>query len=111
MHTNFGIHMKGGVITERDADFCTVRIRAPAGILSGEQIRGIARIAKKFGNGEVHCTTRQTLEIPHINPLHLKKVGTSLEKNRTPVAPKKTKLSISLPARAPNAASSQISTP
>jgi len=89
MHTNFGIHMKGGVITERDADFCTVRIRAPAGILSGEQIRGIARIAKKFGNGQVHCTTRQTLEIPHINPLHLKKVGTSLEKNRTPVGSEK----------------------
>ena len=89
MHTNFGIHMKGGVITERDADFCTVRIRAPAGILSGEQIRGIARIAKKFGNGEVHCTTRQTLEIPHINPLNLKKVGTSLEQNGTPVGSEK----------------------
>jgi anaerobic sulfite reductase subunit C len=85
MRTSFGIHMKGGVITERDADFCTVRIRAPAGILSVEQIRGIASIAKKHGSGLVHCTTRQTIEIPHVNPKSLKKIEKSLEKNGTPV--------------------------
>jgi len=85
MRTNFGIHMKGGVITERDPEFCTIRIRAPAGILSGEQMRGIAAIAKKYGAGLVHCTTRQTLEIPHVNPAYLKKIEKSLEKNGTPV--------------------------
>ena len=85
MRTSFGIHMKGGVITERDADFCTVRIRAPAGILSVEQVRGIASIAKKYGSGLVHCTTRQTIEIPHVNPKLLKKIEKSLEKNGTPV--------------------------
>ena len=85
MRTNFGIHMKGGVITERDPEFCTIRIRAPAGILSGEQMRGIAAIAKKYGSGVVHCTTRQTIEIPHINPEFLKKIEKSLEKNGTPV--------------------------
>jgi dissimilatory sulfite reductase (desulfoviridin) alpha/beta subunit len=77
--------MKGGVITERDADFCTVRIRAPAGILSVDQMRGIASIAKKYGSGLVHCTTRQTIEIPHVNPKFLKKIEKSLEKNSTPV--------------------------
>ena len=51
MRTNLGVHMKGGIITERDADRCTVRIRAPAGILSVEQMRGIATIAKKYGTG------------------------------------------------------------
>jgi len=85
MRTNFGIHMKGGVITERDPEFCTIRIRAPAGILSGEQMRGIAAIAKKYGSGVVHCTTRQTIEIPHIKPEFLKKIEKSLEKNGTPV--------------------------
>lgn len=85
MFTSFGIHMKGGVITERDADFCTVRIRAPAGVLSVEQVRGIAAIAKRYGNGSVHCTTRQTLEIPHVSPAYLKKIGQALEKNGTPV--------------------------
>lgn len=85
MRTSFGIHMKGGVITERDADFCTVRIRAPAGILSVDQMRGIASIAKKYGSGLVHCTTRQTIEIPHVNPKFLKRIEKSLEKNLTPV--------------------------
>ena len=68
MRTTFGVHMKGGVITERDPDFCTVRIRAVAGIMSVAQMRGIAAIAKKYGSGVVHCTTRQTIEIPHVDP-------------------------------------------
>ena len=85
MRTDFGIHMKGGVITERDADFCTIRIRAPAGIFSVEQIRGIATIAKKYGSGTVHCTTRQTLEIPHVNHVQLRKIEKALAKNETPV--------------------------
>ena len=89
MRTDFGIHMKGGVITERDADFCTIRIRAPAGIFSIEQLRGIATIAKKYGKGTVHCTTRQTLEIPHVNPKLLKKVEKALAKNETPVGSEK----------------------
>ncbi len=85
MRTDFGIHMKGGVITERNADFCTIRIRAPAGIFSVEHLRGIATIAKKYGTGTVHCTTRQTLEIPHVNPVLLKKIEKALAKNGTPV--------------------------
>jgi len=85
MRTDFGIHMRGGIITEREADFCTIRIRAPAGIFSIEQLRGIATIAKKYGTGTVHCTTRQTLEIPHVNPLQLKKIEKALAKNETPV--------------------------
>lgn len=89
MRTDFGIHMKGGVITERDADFCTIRIRAPAGIFSIEQLRGIAMIAKKYGTGTVHCTTRQTLEIPHVKPVMLKKVEKALLKNTTPVGSEK----------------------
>jgi dissimilatory sulfite reductase (desulfoviridin) alpha/beta subunit len=85
MQQEFGIHMKGGVITERDADFSTVRIRAPAGILTSEQLRGIAKIAKKYGTGVVHCTTRQTVEIPHVNPVVLKRLAQQLEKNGTPI--------------------------
>ena len=89
MRTDFGIHMKGGVITERDADYCTIRIRAPAGIFSIEQLRGIANIAKKYGTGTVHCTTRQTLEIPHVKPVLLKKIEKALAKNETPVGSEK----------------------
>ncbi|MGA2122049.1 MAG: 4Fe-4S binding protein [Methanoregula sp.] len=85
----FGIHMKGGVITERDPDLTTVRIRAPAGMLTIEQLRGIAKIAKKYGTGVIHCTIRQTIEIPHVNPTRLKRLAQQLEKNGTPVGSEK----------------------
>lgn len=89
MQRDIGIHMKGGVITERNADLSTVRIRAPAGVLSAEQLRGIAKIAKSYGCGEVHCTTRQTIEIPHVDPKRLKKMALALEKNGTPLGSEK----------------------
>ena len=85
MQHEFGIHMKGGVITERDPDLSTVRIRAPAGNLTAEQLRGIAKFSKKDGTGMVHCTTRQTIEIPHVKPTLLKRLAQQLEKNGTPV--------------------------
>jgi dissimilatory sulfite reductase (desulfoviridin) alpha/beta subunit len=89
MQHEFGIHMKGGVITERDPDFTTIRIRVPAGILTTEQLRGIAKIAKRYGTGVVHCTTRQSVEIPHVNPAVLKRLAQQLEKNGTPVGSEK----------------------
>jgi Dissimilatory sulfite reductase (desulfoviridin), alpha and beta subunits len=77
--------MKGGIITERDADFCTIRIRAPAGNISVEKLRGLTSIAKKYGSGTIHCTTRQTIEIPHVDPKSIKKIAGLLEKNGTPI--------------------------
>nr|WP_319377503.1 4Fe-4S dicluster domain-containing protein [uncultured Methanoregula sp.] len=89
MQHESGIHMKGGVITERDPDYCTVRLRAPAGVFTVDQLRGIATLAKRYGNGEVHGTTRQTLEIPHVRGSDLKKLGKGLEKNNTPIGSEK----------------------
>jgi anaerobic sulfite reductase subunit C len=85
MYKDFGVHMKGGIITERNPDLCTVRIRLPAGKVSVDKLRGIARIAKKYGDGIVHCTTRQTIEISHIQPSFLGRIEKALIKNGTPV--------------------------
>ncbi|MEN6395061.1 MAG: 4Fe-4S binding protein [Methanoregula sp.] len=85
MFKDKGVHMKGGVITERDAQYCTVRIRLPAGIFSVEQMRGIATIAKRYGKGFVHCTSRQTVEIPHVDPKKLPALSKALLKNGTPI--------------------------
>jgi len=85
MFKDLGVHMKGGVITERDSQYCTVRIRLPAGIFSVEQMRGIATIAKRYGKGFVHCTARQTVEIPHVEPKRLRALAKALMKNGTPI--------------------------
>lgn len=77
--------MKGGVITQVDADNCTVRIRMPAGVLNAEKMRALAEIAEKYGTGEVHLTTRQTLEIPHVSALRLEDIGNDLAASGTPI--------------------------
>jgi anaerobic sulfite reductase subunit C len=85
MKVDFGVHMKGGVITERDANLCTIRIRLPAGVLPVDKMRGIATIAKRYGQGFVHCTARQTVEIPHVDPSKLRAIEKALLKNGTPI--------------------------
>jgi dissimilatory sulfite reductase (desulfoviridin) alpha/beta subunit len=46
MYTDLGVYTKVGVMTERDPEFCTVRIRTLAGNLSVDQVWGLAKIAK-----------------------------------------------------------------
>ncbi len=85
MIRDMGVHMKGGVITERDAEYCTIRTRIPAGIVSVEQLRGIADIAEKYGVENIHLTTRQTIEIPHMDPARLDSISGDLAGNNTPI--------------------------
>ncbi|MDO9540262.1 MAG: 4Fe-4S binding protein [Methanocalculus sp.] len=80
-----GMHTRGGVITERNNDFCTVRLRLPAGVITPEQLVGVARITEKYGAGTAHLTARQTMEIPHVKIADLEDLGRELEANNTPV--------------------------
>ncbi|HUU75610.1 MAG TPA: 4Fe-4S dicluster domain-containing protein [Methanoregulaceae archaeon] len=80
-----GIHTRGGVITERNADYCTVRTRLPAGIISPEQLRGLADIADEFGINNLQLTVRQTIEYPHMDPDHLDRIAELLARNQTPI--------------------------
>ncbi|HMK15607.1 MAG TPA: 4Fe-4S binding protein, partial [Methanomicrobiales archaeon] len=89
MSPHYGIHLRGGLITERDVDFCTVRVRVPAGNLSNEQVRGLAAIAKRYGTGTVHVTARQAVEIPHVNPKKIPNITKALAKNGTPLGSEK----------------------
>ena len=82
---DLGLHTKGGVITQKNKDYCTIRTRMPAGILTVEKMRGIADIAEKYGQDTVHLTTRQTIEIPHIHYTEIDAIGKELHKNGTPI--------------------------
>ncbi|MDG6257840.1 MAG: 4Fe-4S binding protein [Methanomicrobiaceae archaeon] len=85
MIREYGVHLKGGIIAQRDADYCTIRLRLPAGILDTARMLGIAKIADTYGSGTVHLTTRQTIEIPDIHHLDLEEVTDALQANGTPV--------------------------
>jgi anaerobic sulfite reductase subunit C len=85
MRKDLGIHMKGGVITERNPEYCTIRTRIPGGVVSLRQLRGIADIAERHGVDSVHLTTRQTIEIPHMPPDKLDALSEDLAANGTPI--------------------------
>ena len=69
---------KSGYIKQRQKDMFTVRLRVPCGNMSSEQIIGIGHIAKQFGGGYVHITTRQGLQIPNVNVNDLDKTLNAL---------------------------------
>jgi dissimilatory sulfite reductase (desulfoviridin) alpha/beta subunit len=82
---NQGLYTKGGIITERDPDFCIVRLRIPAGMLSPVQMKEAGAIAERYGVEKIHLTTRQTMEFPHIDPSQLGGLLAELEANGTPL--------------------------
>lgn len=77
--------MRGGVITDRDPEHCTIRTRIPAGVVTSTMLRGIADIADSCQAPHIHLTTRQTIEIPGVNPDRLEEISRSLRENGTPV--------------------------
>jgi len=79
------LYTKGGIITERDPDFCIVRLRMPAGMISPAQMKGVGEIAERYGIDQVHLTTRQTMEFPHVDPSKLEGLLSELEANGTPL--------------------------
>jgi dissimilatory sulfite reductase (desulfoviridin) alpha/beta subunit len=80
-----GVHTRGGVITERNSELCTVRVRLPAGVVSPDQLRGLADTADTLGIKELQLTVRQTIELPHMDPGRLEEAAGLLEENRTPI--------------------------
>lgn len=52
-----------GFIAQRQKGFYAMRIRTRAGNMSSEQLRKVAELADKYGQGRIHFTTRQAVEM------------------------------------------------
>ncbi len=74
---------KSGYIIQTDPDYYTVRLRIPAGTLTAKQLENLGRIANKFGNGNVHITVRQGIQIPYVKYDKLKAITRELTDNGT----------------------------
>lgn len=61
-----------GVYEQRESGTFMLRVRLPAGGILSHQMRGLARVAKKYGNGIVHLTTRQDIQVHrvHLEAIH-----------------------------------------
>ena len=56
-----------GVYEQRAAGKYMVRIRIGAGLVLPYQLRRIGQLSKTYGNGIVHITTRQDIQIHEVN--------------------------------------------
>jgi anaerobic sulfite reductase subunit C len=82
---NQDLYTRGGIITEIDPDFCIVRLRMPAGMITPARMKGMGEIAEKYGIENIHLTTRQTMEFTHVDPTVLEQLVEDLASNGTPL--------------------------
>lgn len=61
------IEKSGGIITERNPHLCTIRLRIPGGIINPEELITIGKLLRKNEIGPLHLTTRQTIELSHVD--------------------------------------------
>ncbi len=57
---------KGGMMRQKEAGRFSVRLHVVGGRLTTAQLHAIRKAADRFGNGTVHLTTRQGVEIPFV---------------------------------------------
>ncbi|EEG77658.1 4Fe-4S binding protein [Dethiobacter alkaliphilus] len=67
MEMNIAELKKGGFMKQIQKDYFAVRLRVAGGNLTLEQLATIQEVAQKYGQGYVHITTRQGMEIPFVH--------------------------------------------
>lgn len=69
----------GGIISQKQQNMFSVRVRILGGNVSPVQLRKIAELAERYGKDYVHITTRQGFEISHIKFEDVEKVQEELK--------------------------------
>ncbi len=67
-----------GFMKQKEKDLFAVRLRIAGGYIQAEQLPKLAEISKKYGQGHLHLTTRQGVEIPFVHYDNLEKVRKEL---------------------------------
>jgi ferredoxin-nitrite reductase len=80
MHSAATAYRLDGIYPQRQAGCFMQRVKLPAGVLSSEQARTVARIAGRFGKGTIHLTTRGSLEVHWLQENDLAQVKRELAK-------------------------------
>lgn len=69
---------KGGYMRQKQKDNFSLRLAVVGGNLTAENLKKIAEVAEKYGDGYVHLTSRQSVEIPFIKLADVDTVKDSL---------------------------------
>ena len=67
------------MMAEKGKERFSVRLSVIGGGLEASQFQAIADLAQRFGDGSLHLTTRQGVEIPHVPPEKLASLRAALE--------------------------------
>jgi dissimilatory sulfite reductase (desulfoviridin) alpha/beta subunit len=73
-----------GLMKQKEADLFSLRLRVVGGHLRADQLRALADLAEQYGQGYVHLTTRQGVELPDVDfpdvgPVHERLARVDLE--------------------------------
>lgn len=66
MAVDYAALKKGGFMRQKQKNNFSLRLRVVGGNLTAAQLAKIAEAAEKFGDGHVHLTSRQSVEIPFV---------------------------------------------
>jgi dissimilatory sulfite reductase (desulfoviridin) alpha/beta subunit len=77
---DYGTLKKGGFMRQKQKDNFSLRLAVVGGTLTVENLKKIAEVAEKYGDGYVHLTSRQGVEIPFIKLNDIDKVKDELAK-------------------------------
>lgn len=78
MAVDYATLKKGGFMRQKQKNNFSLRLRVVGGNLSAAQLAKIAEVAEKFGDGHVHLTSRQGVEIPFIKLDQIEEVKAAL---------------------------------
>ncbi|MFH0935631.1 MAG: coenzyme F420 hydrogenase [Candidatus Omnitrophota bacterium] len=69
-----------GLMKQKEKDLFSLRLRVVGGMITSEQLAGLAEIARKYGKSYLHLTTRQGVEIPNVEFKDIEKLKGELAK-------------------------------
>ena len=80
MATDYSTLKKGGFMRQKQKDNFSLRLSVVGGQVSVDQLIAITEVAKKYGKGYIHLTSRQGVEIPFIQLKDIDEVKDALAK-------------------------------
>ncbi len=66
MAVDYAALKAGGFMRQKQKDTFSLRLRVVGGTVTAEQLTAIRAVAEKYGQGYIHLTSRQGIEIPFI---------------------------------------------
>lgn len=74
MAVDYSALKAGGFMRQKQKDNFSLRLRTVGGTVTAEQLRTVQEVADEFGEGYIHLTSRQGIEIPFIKLADIEEV-------------------------------------